>query len=587
MQMQIILDDSYTELHKWLATSTMPYHSVIRLYPTQTIQSVLKTLSDNNLSSLFQYRTKNNVVLDLGRNMFIYIEDDGKISVNTTMLNNQVTKFIMKYGTSAHNQMVLRTTHKSSSNYIDFNPRFYVNPTIETCYEHKLLHKERVQEDNNIKDNFIVAVDKGIRSKRIKLSDLLKTQPDEDGNVYYKGQIVMCKHEWMIRNNMSMEQIKNECYNEVIHGCRFCHNPLPFSQEIIKMDLDLPDFSLRLYNSFVKIMDEIGFDLSSRRLEVLTACVEVIYNYYMENVNDKLDKIDSLSTFLMVVDDGRIDLLMSMLLYSVFLVHPEFNISTRSKKLTNRLANKFKQLRITPEKLNLQISKLDITGLLGMITTDKLQLSNVKSTIELQQDVPLEMKPKYTFPKLDLPKKLTNKHSPTKVYTTIYDNKYKQDTIYKDAFNELYCPFNIKHTFNSQNICINCKYKRGDKITTQTKDLHLDIVHPLTKKEQINHLKQFKLSSDEINNILKAVTQQFNIGMMKLNSVIISLSSYIEECYKCYPYDNSVPLNTKFAILYNDSIFNIELFDRIQQLVEDSADNTVVVKDTNDVSKKE
>jgi tRNA(His) 5'-end guanylyltransferase len=95
------------------------------------------------------------------------------------------------------------------------------------------------------------------------------------------------------------------------------------------------------------------------------------------------------------------------------------------------------------------------------------------------------------------------------------------------------------------------------------------------------------LSSDEINNILKAVTQQFNIGMMKLNSVIISLSSYIEECYKCYPYDNSVPLNTKFAILYNDTIFNIELFDRIQQLVEDSADNTVVVKDTNDVSKKE
>ena len=584
-------NELYTELHKSLNQEDTPWYSLFRIIDVVPIDYLYR--SDKQTDDSTRNQNKLFFSLNSGKelrtNWILYAVAEQLILANNAHHNKNEDS--SRHVTSYLHQLSQRQIHSSFRHLVTSHYRTDINPVIETVYENKLLHCSSTEK---LKDLLIFAKNYE-KTKRITMQQIMELEPDEDGLCKINNRVIICKHEIMLRQGIGLDKIVEECYNELTYCCKYCGASMSAYVQNDMTSIDAPEESLKLFNMFIKILDELGYNASTKRQLLLSTCLSVVYDYYITNVNDKLKEVDSLATFVSLIESDRINLIFVLILYKLLAEHPKLLTISRGHALKDRLETVFQKKKLTQLIIDKQTSLLDVSPVLTMIIgTENYGNSLDEIFVRKTKSSNTDCKPDYYYPLKEIRYDNTIKHNHSTDVSLI--KKINAETISDDDFIKTYCPVNKKHSFINS-VCAGCglkdDYKNIDEIKSKynkqlssldeiINDNHNsdeqfgDQAEPLSKIEFIENEptlkpKPVEITGDEAKEIINQIGKLVNKTSMDLLKIANHHKEWFNTMYSFITHitNNEVlsntPLELKIAALYTDKYLSFEVLSLFMQ----------------------
>jgi hypothetical protein len=578
----------YTELHKLLKQEDTPWHSLFRTIDVVPIDYIHK--KDKSQQTEEYVRNQNKLFLslnsgkDLRTNWILYSLGDKLVLANNAL--HCKTDEPQTYVTSYLHQLSQRQIHTSFKHLVTSHYRTEINPVIETVYESKLLHCSSVEK---LKDLLVFAKNFE-RTKRITMEQIMELEPDEDGLCKINNRVIICKHEIMLRRGIGLDKIVEECYNEITYCCKYCGASMSAYVQNDMMSIDAPEESLKLFNMFIKILDELGYNASTKRQLLLSTCLSVIYDYYVTNVNEQLKEVDNLATFVSLIESDRINLIFVLILYKLLAEHPKLLTISRGHALKDRLEGVFQRKKLTQIIIEKQTSLLDVSPVLTMIVGSENYGSSLDEIfIDKTDSSNTNCKPDYKYSSKETRYDNNIKHNHNTDLSLV--KKIDTDDISDEDFIKTYCPVNKKHSFINS-VCAGCglnvKYDNINEVKTKYKDQlkSLDKLddksqnetgdHPQSKIEFVENEsaikpKQIEITADEAKEIMSQISKLVNKTTMELLKIANQHKDWFNKMYSLLTHITNAevltgtPLEMKIAALYTDKYLSFEVLSLFMQ----------------------
>ena len=584
-------NELYTELHKSLNQEDTPWHSLFRIIDVVPIDYLHKhndKVDETNRNQNKLFFTLNSGK-ELRTNWILYAVGEQLVLANNAHHNKNEDS--SRHVTSYLHQLSQRQIHSSFRHLVTSHYRTEINPVIEAVYESKLLHCTSTEK---LKDLLIFAKNYE-KTKRITMQQIMELEPDEDGLCKINNRVIICKHEIMLRQGIGLDKIVEECYNELTYCCKYCGASMSAYVQNDMTSIDAPEESLKLFNMFIKILDELGYNASTKRQLLLSTCLSVVYDYYITNVNDKLKEVDSLATFVSLVESDRINLIFVLILYKLLAEHPKLLTISRGHALKDRLETIFQRKKLTQIIIDKQISLLDVSPVLTMIIgTENYGNSLDEIFVKKTKSSDPNCKTDYHYPFKETQYDNNIKHNHTTDITLI--KKLDTEDISDEDFIKTYCPVNKKHTFINS-VCAGCglndNYKNIDEIKSKYKD-QLSFIDnnpqndtssendsdnddkPTSKIEFIENEptmkpKPVEISGDEAKEIINQIGKLINKTSMDLLKIANHHKEWFNTMYSFITHITNnedlanTPLELKIAALYMDKYLSFEVLSLFMQ----------------------
>ena len=584
-------NELYTELHKSLNQEDTPWHSLFRIIDVVPIDYLYRSDKQNDENARNQNKLffSLNSGKELRTNWILYAVAEQLVLANNAHHNKNEDS--SRHVTSYLHQLSQRQIHTSFRHLVTSHYRTDINPVIETVYENKLLHCSSTEK---LKDLLVFAKNFE-KTKRITMQQIMELEPDEDGLCKINNRVIICKHEIMLRQGIGLDKIVEECYNELTYCCKYCGASMSAYVQNDMTSIDAPEESLKLFNMFIKILDELGYNASTKRQLLLSTCLSVVYDYYITNVNDKLKEVDSLATFVSLIESDRINLIFVLILYKLLAEHPKLLTISRGHALKDRLETVFQKKKLTQLIIDKQTSLLDVSPVLTMIIgTENYGNSLDEIFVKKTKSSNTDCKPDYYYPLKEIRYDNNIKHNHSTDVSLI--KKINAETISDDDFIKTYCPVNKKHSFINS-VCAGCglkdDYKNIDEIKSKYKkqlssldelvdesqsndEQSGDQAEPLSKIEFIENEptlkpKPVEITGDEAKEIINQIGKLVNKTSMDLLKIANHHKEWFNTMYSFITHitNNEVlsntPLELKIAALYTDKYLSFEVLSLFMQ----------------------
>lgn len=561
-----------------------PWHSLFRVIDVVPIDYIYNSAEiERNQNKLF---FSLNSRKELRTNWILYSNNDQLILANNT-LHNKIEDS-STYVTSYLHQLSHRQIHSSFKHLVTSHYRTEINPVIEAVYESKLLHCTSTEK---LKDLLVFAKNFE-KSKRITMQQIMDLEPDEDGLCKINNRVIICKHEIMLRQGIGLDKIVEECYNELTYCCKYCGASMSAYVQNDMTNIVAPDESLKLFNMFIKILDELGYNASTKRQLLLSTCLSVVYEYYITNVNDKLKEVDSLATFVSLIESDRINLIFVLILYKLLAEHPKILTISRGHALKDRLETIFQKKKLTQIIIDKQTSLLDVSPVLTMIIgTENYGNSLDEIFVKKTNANNSNCKSDYLYPYKETQYDNNIKHNHAADITLI--KKLNTEDISDDDFIKTYCPVNKKHSFVNS-VCAGCglsvNYKNIDEVKSKYKNQleslneHSKNTHSNTNNDAESGIefvenestmkpKPIEITTDEAKEIMIQIGKTVNKSTMDLLKIASQHKDWFSTMYSFITHITNneelskTPLEVKIAALYMDKYLSFEVLSLFMQFI--------------------
>lgn len=441
----------------------------------------------------------------------------------------------------------LRALHKPiRNNYI------FVEPTRnENLFVDSLFSTSRLSEfdfENTIKERTVNPINlKDLQYEtEIMNMDYSKLEADADGYVRYKGKVLMCKHDLMLIQGCTVEEMTAECYDSNFHRCRYCENSLYLVND---ENYDIPTSTFNAFSEVLNLIKSSTEYFFEYNVPLLDAFTKSIFSfYYIHIVIDTTKTIYTNEEFNKIPAD-YVKFIGGLIIVKLI---QELKLEKKdSKKCKHIVADCFKKIsKYINNTLDLQ-RYMRITNITPIMEILQLKSNFVHSNA--LTDVFKELKEREAESISEI-----NTHTINKLYSELETSEYK-----KEIQDEKYNRTNSHHTTNMIDFTSNDKNESQQEIESTNKIITIDDYNYVDCSSEIgrsyisydrdmetrNQIKKTfedeKNNQNIINNYLHKISEEYKINVSDIERIYQTNSLFNELYYDAF--GESIPSHDVLA----------------------------------------